>query len=1472
MDRRGFEIVETIPEESENSHSHPTDSDQQNLEILDLFVEPGELKSFELPCITRGSKETSHRIYLSDKTTNFWFQFCYLEFRGFRVQDKPDEKLLLGEVLSPAKVVKQVRTVPKVERLQDKSLSTIPAVDNSDPISEIALPPDTKKLKLTHPFVLDQFMPNDENFLESDFKELEAFLAKSSGPQHYVKGVVEKVKNTNAAFASWKRGAKEEKCLPSLCLTLRLACHDLDNKEINEIVDLIVDVGVCSGIYYSTQIDRTENHPSLIYNVAVMMDCSPVLKKTIIIRLGSLMKILADENTDLFIIEKLVYENPEFLKMLILYLLCEPNRMDKKFYLALTFMEYYVQVAGDRCQHGLIVGDLLDLVNTKPSGSKLVDYYVKAYKSEDSFVSTTALARLSVIYQCEFQRSMLASPGDKALHKELYEQLWETHRHLVKVHRVEAMQFMLGHYLRCLCFMCKEKQLVTSYHRELDNLLMNRKIALEHAMEYFDFFCTMGERGDVLVCQFEVMRYLRYIEASLIALRYAVLNVDTLSYSKRYFMMAICKKEGLGSEPDLTFAFRVFKANYVELISKMSYSNTFETSICLSHIADILEKCEQPQAKDLRFFAVVFAVCSDEFFKMTKKFLYHFAIMLRKLAYFPTPGQDTPDETSNTEPEVIEIWKKGFYVPYSSNEDHVFHYLIERCIAENLYQFDSLKEVTKRLYDQSPERSIYLAQFTGITADSPAEQDQHHILTLKEVLSTVKDRITNGGKIQLAMEYIEAKVSPVVDECHTYFEQKFEKESSPDIGKQLAPNPVIRKVRMNLTILAAREKQAAFTDRSVERLIQSNLKDFGKVMYINNLEQSAISMVKKFKHIRLIHDSELDLNEDKPMLKFFHKAYVFNAFFTVNKQACKVFRIEIFDQARLNNFMENILWISTTTPSILNYFGIRFKAGKEALTVDIVSEDFEGFAWPNENMKIWTTQSIPLNTKFNMFEDLLMAVRSLHFIGKPHLTLTGGHMVVCKSSTRLKVIVPFFMEYFTDPTIFMRSVAMPDMAYISPKLLQATTFPNHDAQLFTDNLTEANAAFLNADIWSLAVVLVEILGGAAFGVGEHVGNYKLAVKKKSKVQDIVEFELKRVKKKFPDKRIPVPDLMAFFSNNHVERPGINRTIRFIGEFIKAEFNFNINFEKKLDKDYFLKSYFDCIDFFKDDDVDVLTLRGNEPIKLYLPTNLEYLGLIDQDYLPKGRGIIKRGRANLLEAEFEGGIPSNAITLSNRKGEQLNLHFKNGFSESCVFTSPLKEVESRDIHTTLHLNQLIPSREHLLAEFENFKAKKTFAEQLEDFKKGRPGKTDSALAGNVLDNLAQTLIGRHREGQRRSMRNKTVSKTMKQQLKDLGVSDSSSDDEAKKRENSPGKDAVFKGRERLQKFVHEQVEDRIDKMLIYRDIILDKREKRKKPDEDFETFVTRSKASIEVSDPFGYVYDILYNSHSDRIFYNKGKPI
>lgn len=1485
MNKRGSN--EVIPEVYELSIASDSDPNQQNPEPSSNSDRDGKLnlKYFDLPCITKDSKSTSHRIYLGSKTSNFVFQFSYLEFRGLRTLEKIDEKLLLGDVLSLLKVAEKFLQDTNIDKPHERSLLNMKSHQTKESLTAFALPLDMKKIRQTEPFVLDHFLPNDENFLESDYKQLEEFLLKNSGPQFYAKGLIERGRgNVTSAFACWMMGARNEKCLPSLCMALRLPEQLGQGPDIEAIVDFIVDVSISSGIYYSTQIDRHSSHPSLVYNIAVMMDCSPVLRNAVISRLEPLANVFEKESVDLFDLERLVAEEESWLEVIILYLVCELNRMDKRFYLALTFLEYYVQIAGESCKYGLILADILDMVNEKDIASKLMQYYVKAYKSDDSFVSTTALARLSIIYHRNFNKAMEDNPQDYALHKELYEHLCQTHRFLAKVNRIESMRFLLSHYLRCLCFVCNEKKPITSYHREIENLLMNRKMSLELSLTYFDYFCTMGERGDILLCHFEVMRYLKYREASYIGMRYASLNMHALSYSKRYFLTAICKKDGIDGEPDYFFAFRVFKSYFAELISQMSYANAFEISLCLSYIADLTEKCEQPliydqtqtcdkpKIYDLRYYALLFALHSDECQKLTKKFLYNLTIMLRNLEYYPIPWEkqkenvtssQTPDD--NTEQDAAAILSSSFFTPYTTNDDHVYHYCLEHASAVHLHRYDTLADVRRRLADDGMQRSALLRQLTRVRPD-----DGNSVESLMVCLDKLKSRITEGNKIQLTMEYINEKVSPKVDECNTYFEKTFS-TALPNQESGVKNQPSMRRVSKKLTVLDSLEREAAELEKPLQKMIEGDLKQLGKVMKINILEQSAVSMIGKYKNVRVVRDSELSMDEERPMHKFSNRVYVFNAMFTANQQACKVFRIEVNDQARLNSFVENILWMTGTSPFILNYYGIRFKPGQEGLSVDIVAEDFEGFALSNDGTKIWTTQSVSLQAKLQLFEDLLMAVRSLHFIGKPHLTLTASHMVVCKSSTRLKVIVPFFAEYFNDPSLFMKSVSMPDMAYVSPRILQASTFPQQDVHVFADNITNATVAFLNSDIWTIGVVLVEILSGYSFGVGEHVGNYKMAIRKKSKVDEIVEFELKRLKKKHPGKKIPIYDLTAYFLNNHLERPSIYRTIRFLTDFIKREFGVDLSLETKQDKDYFLRSCFDSIDFFKADDAEQLPLRGNELVKLYLPANLEYSGFIDRDYLPKGRGVVKRGRHTLVEATFEGGVPAGDITMHGQRGNSIQATVVRGGVAACGFKTT--DGDTRNLSEALHAGGLMPSAEHVLVKFlEAFKDDSTYQDMLADFRKDGLTMSDTEKAANALDNLAETLAGRMREDQLKANSDRQMSKNMKEQLKSLGVSEYSSDDERKQQQLTEGKDAHQKPKERLQKFDFVKIEKWIENLLILRDILVDKREKTKKPHEDEETFASKSKKPVEVSDPFGYIYDIQYNSHTDHMFYSRGKTV
>lgn len=1454
-----------------------------------------DLMAFDVPCSNSAGKTMNYRVYYSEKSVNFWFQLAFLEFKGLRALAITDEQLLLGEVLCPTKMSDQTGASHKVDRSLNRSLMSFPT-ESVDPLREFSFPPDSISLNVGQPFQLDRFLPNDEGFRTEDYTELEDYLQRKQGPHKFALGVVEKSKyKYQNAFREWARGAQIEKCVASLSMYLRDPTQRTPNK-MAIVVDTIIDVAIQNGLYYTTQIDRLDNHPSLIYNIGIMMDCDPVLRDAVLKTVSPLVKEeLSEDKRELFNLEKAVWAKPSFMKALVLYLIAEFHRMDKKYFLGLTFLEYCVMVETESSEYGLILGDLLEYQNQQQDiTQKLIMYYFKAYKCSNPHISSTALARLSIIYERNFAQTMADQPISTPQHLQLYTDLMATHGHLAKIYRPESMMFKMNHYLKCLCYVTGEKQHVTISQREIENLTMSRKLSLEKSMEYFQFFYIMGERGELLVHYFDVMNYLEYKESSLIAIRISLLNAVNESFGKRNYYLALCAKMGVGVESDSSYAFKLLDNYYLELSSKLNQANNFEMAMCLTHIADIMESKEKDSnPSKLRSYALRFVICSDECKKMTNRFIYELSYMLRKAAYL----YPSKDNKLGTEEFVISLWENGFYLPCTTTQDYIYHYLIEQSIADNLFQFDTLKNVWERLENTSMDRSRYLRELNKISAVNVDPAEKHFIEKLADVVREVKNIVTFGGTQNVSIEFLQNEVSKELQECGETFqilEKNEEKKSSARrVSITRLNDPNIKKLRRAARVLTSalnyQTKSKLENHQIEEELDHHAIADFGELaqaMQAKVLMESALEMMKKYQNIRLFHHSEIVLDEDDPISKFYNNAYIYNCHFKSNLQKCKVFRLEIFDLKRLDEFMEKIVWIATASPFFLNYYGIRFLAGKSALTVDIVSEDFDTLLTTQDckdeelPLKPWTNPDIPISDRYQMIEDLMLAVQSLHFIGKPHLTLTASHMVIY-GGCRLKVIVPFFMDYFNDFGKFMKGVGKYQSSvacttvYLSPRLVNKPLSPRHDFEVLYEDMSKAAKAFLKSDIWSIGVFLLEMLAEKSFA--RKYQDYQADISRKWKVDLIVTNMIKEVKKKLPNIRLPTSEIEMLMHNNHTDRPEISNAIIIISDFMKKEFGIQSKISTKLEKNSFLSSYFDTLGFTSKDGSNrrILDspLNTNKPVTLHLRNNLEFYGRIDSRHTPQGRCVIKHNRNIVLDAEFVDGVPASTVVLVNKKAEQVELTFDGRQCTGFKFSTPLSDRGKIDLTGTLEKNIISPSTIDIIAKFDLFSDRKCFAQLIKEMNSDiKKTLSNSEKRENLLDSLAQKLIGSHRDTIRRNVRRRTVTKAMIDELKYLGLSSDSSDSEDElnpKRFQTPGKKDEFKDDKKLSEMEYMDVLDQVDRLSSLRCKLSEQIDNNPTWRQTEEETMKHHKTFVEYVDPFGYRYQLEYKTYYEKVHYNGG---
>ena len=235
------------------------------------------------------------------------------------------------------------------------------------------------------------------------------------------------------------------------------------------------------------------------------------------------------------------------------------------------------------------------------------------------------------------------------------------------------MRFMLNHYFRCLCYITGDRTIKLDCHREIENLVQSRKECLTESLEYFQFFYLMGERGSLLQDYFNVLDYLRYVESSLVALRFASLPTTRQSYAYRYLNYALTKKDGVGGEADHRYAVKVFTHAFYEAISSDFNFGYLQAAIMVYHLATIFDEFRnQNLSQKLLTNSLLLIIHSPESVSLTKKFIYFFVKMLRMKKYLDPSGTSDARHMIDTEPFAIELWKEGFHLAYNTNEEYIY--------------------------------------------------------------------------------------------------------------------------------------------------------------------------------------------------------------------------------------------------------------------------------------------------------------------------------------------------------------------------------------------------------------------------------------------------------------------------------------------------------------------------------------------------------------------------------------------------------------------------------------------------------------------------------------------------------------------------------------------------------------------------------------------------------------------------------
>jgi hypothetical protein len=554
------------------------------------------------------------------------------------------------------------------------------------------------------------FLPNIEGMLELDIKELEHYYYSKQAirSQYYSRAAVTHHKaslksstpsereKTIELFLSWLDNGSKIYCHASTCAKAKFLMEHVEGAE-EFIIKNFVEVAKNSGLFDETNVMKKDNYSKLLLTFSILLDSSEKIRLVVAQKLTSFLEILNSKDFDLFQFERKFVEDPTMIDSLILYIMAETDRLDKAYHKAKIFLEFVVTRSGEETTLGLLLGDMIELQSSEASDpdtlDKMLSYYIKSYKVENAHISMISLSRLTTLHH----RVLLTNQTlDETQKKDLYKDILESHLVMATVFNNPSMEFLLYHYFTGRCYVTGELAPKEACQRPIENLALSRRCALKESLTYFDYFYVMGRREDFLLQYFEVLHLLKYVECSMAALRYAIIDQKAIGGYKKFLPYAMCKMEGIGTNLDFVYACQVFQGNLLENCQEFSIESNLQSAKYIYLIANILsrfhdfeleEKTDfdvKKKTTELYMYSLLYILHATFTKNPSKQVVYYFLKLIIEL-------RDKFDIEVQIQKKIVSIVYDSFHLAANDVDDLLYQYRIEEEIATKVYQYDSIK-------------------------------------------------------------------------------------------------------------------------------------------------------------------------------------------------------------------------------------------------------------------------------------------------------------------------------------------------------------------------------------------------------------------------------------------------------------------------------------------------------------------------------------------------------------------------------------------------------------------------------------------------------------------------------------------------------------------------------------------------------------------------------------------------------------
>jgi hypothetical protein len=1055
-----------------------------------------------------------------------------------------------------------------------------------------------------------------------------------------------------------------------------------NTKKFDEAYNLLSEAFIfCGLINYKS--NNSTSMPILKF-FYILLDCFPTFRTHCYRRIQTALKYMSADGTgrNVFQAELELQEDGSLIKDLVMILLMEFDISSEEFLYTLNLLEYLCDGNTKFNYLGLFLGDFYDfhLIGALKyaDDDKRLNFYQTAekskYKSKSensetkdkdekltfSLIKTTK-ARLSIMYQMKFEKIITEQDGskatrlldDKIFHK-FYENLFSLNKELMEVHHPVALMFFVDHYIKSNQYKLNPK--LIKDNSEMDKasfFTLQRGHTMTKAAENLNILHLLGDTANTYL-YYRVLKQLRLQEVILPAMRLVGEGID----ENYYIPLAYCKEKGIGGSIDNEFALDTYRKATIQYIES---GDLYKIGQVIYRIGLMLDRGENRELGEQYFLtSLIFILQSNLDKNLDKKFLFEVAKTLLKLQ-----DKDLQDKGRTLLNLAYE------YYPKKATE-YLVHYEIEKKLTEEHEQFISkTKQSMNTVYD-----TLFMA--TSFHGECQQRQNQSEIRKiannlLNDIRTQVIERtslkfntfakelginegssVVSGADLLKSLESLDKKgyLSSYIQLANLRMSAKILSTNRNNEIENTFKQIKLKKEKINQG-----QAEAKSAKRKTELLIQGLVRDHNEVVRIehNQVEKVPVEFAGK-----------RTMDTSNPCL--IYETYRFKD----TQQRCTRITAQYNDIKGARKFLENFEFFLSYNPFLLNYYGLNYDQAETEVrdlskwTIHLYAEYFERTADSYGPDGFLEGHKLPLDKVFKIAYQLIIAVRSLHVIGKVSYFVSNQFIGITPDYD-IHLIIPFFEEYFRDPKMFVEMcelegefskyahLAPENFAYLddtgNKDNLKTMTAINEFSRTHLSSLSQRCDYFpllqkgtsakqfwfcAASDIWSLGLFFLQLFSSKPFfekGMFSRGKELIQFMNNHSRLKSHVESKLRKLPSELPKSLLKTIRMMLRV--NPLRRPTIEAVL---SSFEHAVFNQLYSIPpatpKEMNKIFFKNAYFDIIREVKIEQNAYKSIY--EDVKVRLPKGMIYEGKAIRG-IPNGKGFITHKGVKLVSAEFEDGV-------------------------------------------------------------------------------------------------------------------------------------------------------------------------------------------------------------------------------------------